>query len=117
MTSTRKNLAQKQGGRIADRNFDSVDSLLIGCSEESKKVLKELMYSTFKMGVDYCNNLHQGETITLSEASRISGISEYHIKQAILHNELNGKKLGNSRNSTIRLNLHEFNLWRNFKNE
>lgn len=108
---------QKQAHKIADRDFDSMDSLLSGCSEESKVVLKELMLSTFKMGVDYCNNLSYGETITLSEASRISGISEYHIKQAILHNELNGKKLGNSRNSTIRINLHEFNLWRSFKNE
>jgi hypothetical protein len=117
MSSTIKEQKQKQPNKVEDRDFDSVDSILSGCGESGKKALKELMLSIYKMGADYCNSLHNGETITLSEASRISGISEYHIKQAILHNELNGKKLGNSRNSTIRLNLHEFNLWRNFKNE
>lgn len=104
---------RKQPHRIADRMVDPFTAMLSLCGEEAKVMLQELMMATYRMGVDYCNSLNEGKTITLSEASRISGISEYLIKQAIEHKELSSKKTGTSKNSPIYINLVEFNLWRN----
>ena len=103
---------KKQPHRIAERTVDPFTALLNLCREEGKAMLQELMIITFRLGIDYYNSQSEGKSITLSEASRISGISEYMIRQAIKRKELNAKRTGKSKNSPIYLNVVEFNLWR-----
>ena len=108
---------RKLFNKISERKLNPIDTMFQSCSDESRQLIRELMFSTYKMGVDYCIGLNEGKTITVSEAARISGISEYFIKQAIKLKELSAKRLGRSKTSPIMLDLVEFNLWRSYKNE